>query len=84
MTKAALDITAEQLAVYTALQRIRMGWLTLITLLALFAVGFLSFLCAIFWVPQQAASKGIVGGIDALLGWSIHAIVAHLFPPAKK
>ena len=84
MKKADLNLTSDQLAVYQVLQRIRMGWTTLIVLLGLFGVGFGAFLYAIFTIPEQTVSKGIVGAIDTLLGWSIHAIVGHLFPSPKK
>jgi len=77
------NLSPEQLAVYTALQRARMGWLTLIVLLALFVIGFFAFLYAIFKVPEQQIQKGIVGGIDTLLAWGIRAVVTNLFPPPK-
>jgi hypothetical protein len=80
-----LNLSPDQLAVYTALQRIRMGWTTLIILLALLIVGFISFLYAIFKVPQQEVAKGIVGGIDFLLGTLLHYVVRNLFPgPSSK
>jgi hypothetical protein len=84
MKKSDLNLSPEQLTVYTALQRIRMGWLTLVVILILFAIGFFAFLYAIFTVPEQGVQKGIVGGIDVLLVWSLRAIVSHLFPPPKK
>jgi uncharacterized membrane protein YwaF len=77
------NLSPEQLAVYTALQRARMCWLTLILLLVLFAIGFFAFLYAIFNVSEQQIQKGIVGGIDGLLVWSIRAVVTNLFPPPK-
>jgi hypothetical protein len=83
MKKSDLNLTPEQLAVYTALQKVRQAWTTLILILLLFAVGFFAFLYAVFTVPEQALSKSIVGGIDFLLGWAIKAIVNHLFPPPK-
>jgi hypothetical protein len=81
-----LNLTPEQLAVYTALQRIRMEWFVLITLFVLLIVGFFSFLYAIFFVPEQQIAKGIVGGIDFLLGTLLHYVVRNLFPapPARK
>jgi hypothetical protein len=81
-----LNLSPEQLTVYTSLQRIRMAWTTLITLFVLLSVGFLSFLYAIFFVPEQHVSKGIVGGIDLVLGSLLHYVVRNLFPapPAKK
>jgi uncharacterized membrane-anchored protein YitT (DUF2179 family) len=81
-----LNLSPEQLAVYTTLQRIRMEWTTLITLFVLLAVGFFAFLYAIFFVPEQHVAKGIVGGIDLLLGTLLHYVVRNLFPapPARK
>jgi hypothetical protein len=81
-----LNLSPEQLAVYTALQRIRMEWTTLIVLFILLSVGFLAFLYAIFNVPEQAVAKGIVGGIDLLLGALLHYVVRNLFPapPSRK
>jgi hypothetical protein len=75
-----LNLSPEQLTVYTALQRIRMEWTTLIILFVLLAVGFFAFLYAIFRVPEQAVAKGIVGGMDLLLGALLHYVVRNLFP----
>jgi hypothetical protein len=79
-----LNLTLEQLTVYRKLQRIRMGWVTLIVALSLFSIGFLSFLYAVFFVQQQTASKVIMGGIDTLLGWALKTIITNLFPPPKE
>lgn len=79
-----LRLTPEQLAVYTELQRIRMAWVTLPVILALFAIGFLAFLYALFHIPQQGLPKTIVGGIDTLLGFALKTIITYLFPPPPK
>lgn len=84
MKKSDLNLTPDQLMVYLALQRARMGWITLIVLLLLLTVGFVSFLVAVFKVPEQTASKSIAGGIDLLLGWALKIVVTSLFPSQNK
>jgi hypothetical protein len=74
-----LNLTPQQLEVYRVINRINMAWVTLYVILALFAIGLLSFLCAIFYVPSQTAPKVLLGGINTLLGWSIKTIVSFLF-----
>jgi uncharacterized membrane protein required for colicin V production len=80
MKKSDLNLSPEQLTVYTALQRVRMEWTTLIILFVLLSVGFFAFLYAIFYLPEQAVAKGVVGGIDVLLGALLHYVVRNLFP----
>jgi hypothetical protein len=84
MNKDLLNLTPEQLTVYTELQRIRMGWVTLYVVLSLFSIALLSFLYAVFFVTEQTAPKVILGGIDTLLGWALKMIIAYLFPPPKQ
>jgi hypothetical protein len=79
-----LDLTPEQLTVYTELQRIRMAWVTLAVVLILFAIGLLSFLYAVFWVERQDAPKVILGGIDGVLGWALKTIISYLFPSPQR
>lgn len=83
-TEDLLKLTPDQLKIYTELQRIRMGWLTLYVVLGLFTIGFFSFLYALFFIHEQTLSKAITGGIDTLLGWALKDIVAYLFPSKKK
>lgn len=83
-TEDLLKLTPDQLKIYTELQRIRMGWLTLYVVLGLFTIGFFSFLYALFFIHEQTLAKAITGGIDTLLGWALKNIVAYLFPSKKK
>jgi len=83
MNNDPLNFTLERLTVYKELQRIRMGWVTLLVVLSLFSIGLLSFLYAVFFVQEQNASKVIMGGIDTLLGWALKIIITYLFPPPK-
>jgi hypothetical protein len=83
-TEDLLKLSPEQLKIYTELQRIRMAWMTLCVILALFTIGLLSFLYAVFFVSQQTAPKLIMGGIDGLLGWALKHIVGNLFPPKRR
>jgi hypothetical protein len=73
-------LSPEQVSVYDAIQRIRMAWVSLIVVLALFTIGFGAFLYAIFFVSGQDIAKGIVGGIDGILVWSLRTILGNLFP----
>jgi hypothetical protein len=61
-----------------------MAWTTLLVVLGLLIIGFLSFLYAMFFLPQQDIVKGILGGIDLHLGWAVHRIVGNLFPKPKR
>jgi hypothetical protein len=79
MKKELLVLTPEQLVVYRELELIRMAWFAFWFVMPLFAIGFLSFLYAVFFVDQQVLPKSIVGGVDALLGWSVKTIVTFLF-----
>jgi hypothetical protein len=78
------DLSLAQIKVYEVIQRNRMAWTTLTVVLTLLTVGFLSFLFAMFLLPQQDVAKGVLGGIDALLGWAVHRIVGNLFPKRAK
>lgn len=80
MNLAKLNLTPEQLKVYTSLQKIAQAWTAMLWILILFTVGFVAFLYSIFVVKEQTLAKGIVGGIDTLLGFSLRAIIGHLFP----
>lgn len=74
------QFTPTQLRAYEVLQRIRMAWLTLCVVLALFSIGLLSFLYAVFWLETETGPKLILGGIDLLLGLALREIIAYLFP----
>lgn len=76
-------LSPRQVTAYTVLQRVRMAWATLITILALFVIGLLSFLYAVLFVHTAAVPKLILGGIDALLVWPLKAVVTYLFPPPE-
>jgi hypothetical protein len=73
-------LTPEQLKIYEGLQRIYMAWAALVCIFGLFTAGFVCFLVAVF---QSGADvpKGILGGIDFLLGWALKTIIKNLFPP---
>jgi hypothetical protein len=77
------DLTPAQIKVYEVIQRNRMAWTTLVVVLGLLIFGFFSFLYAMFFLPQQGVAKGVLGGIDLLLGWALHRIVGNLFPKSK-
>lgn len=79
MNKKLLQLTPEQLAVYRELELIRMAWAAFWFVMPLFAIGFLSFLGAVFFVNQQIVPKSIIGGVDGLLGWAVKTIVSFLF-----
>ena len=74
-----LNLTPQQLEVYRVINRLNMAWVTLLVILALFAIGLMSFLYSIFYIDSQMAPKLILGGINTLLGWSIKTIVGFLF-----
>lgn len=74
------SLTPRQLEAFKVIQRNYMAWVTLIVILILFTVGFLSFLYSIFWIGGQGTPKTILGGIDGLLGWCLKAIINYLFP----
>jgi hypothetical protein len=73
-------LTPAQAKVYEVIQRNRMAWTALGVVLGLFTIGFFSFLYALFFVPSQAIGKSALAGLDALLGWSLRAIISNLFP----
>jgi hypothetical protein len=77
------NLTPGQIKVYEVIQRNRMAWTTLLVVLGLLIIGFFSFLYAMFFLPQQDVAKGVLGGIDLLLGWAVHTIVGNLFPKTK-
>ncbi len=74
------NLTAAQLKVYEVVQRIRMAWVALLFVVIPFAFGVFAFLYAIFFLPQQEVAKGILGGINLLLGWALKIILNNLFP----
>ena len=76
--------TSAQVTVYEAVQRIRMAWTAMLVVLTLLSIGFFSFLYAMFFVPEQGVAKGVLGGIDGLLGWALHRIIGNLFPGKPK
>lgn len=85
MNLAHLNLTAEQLEVYVTLQKVSQAWTAMIWMFILFTIGFVSFLYAIFKVPEQAVAKGIVGAIDTLMVAFMHYIFRYLFPsPASR
>ena len=61
-----------------------MAWVALWFILALLAVGLISFLIALFWVQSQSTAKILLGGVDTLLGLAVRTIIAYLFPAPKK
>jgi len=79
MNNKLLKLTPEQFAVYKELELIRMAWAAFWFVMPLFAIGFLSFLGAVFFIDQQIVPKSIIGGADALLGWAVKTIVSFLF-----
>lgn len=79
MSDKQLQLSSEQLIVYRELQLIKMAWAAFWFVMPLFAIGFLSFLGALFFVDQQVVPKSIIGGVDTLLGWAVHTIVSFLF-----
>jgi hypothetical protein len=80
MNLANLNLTPQQLEVYVTLQKVSQAWTAMIWMFILFTVGFISFLYAIFEVPEQAVAKGIVGAIDTLMVVFMHYIFRYLFP----
>lgn len=81
MSSDVPKLTPGQITAYTVLQRVRMAWTALITILALFVIGLLAFLYSVFFVHSAATPKLILGGIDGLLVWPLKAVVTYLFPP---
>ena len=79
MNKKPVQLTPEQLVVCRELELIKMTWVAFLFVMPLFAIGFLAFLGAVFFVHQQVIPKSIIGGVDALLGWAVHTIVSFLF-----
>ena len=61
-----------------------MAWTAMLVILTLLSIGFFCFLYAMFFLPEQAVAKGILGGIDGLLGWALHRIIGNLFPDKRK
>jgi small neutral amino acid transporter SnatA (MarC family) len=80
MKQLPANLTPAQAKVYEVIQRNRMAWTALLFVLILLAVGFFSFLGAMFFLPSQAVAKGILGGIDLLLGWALKIMLKNLFP----
>jgi hypothetical protein len=56
----------------------------MLVVLTLLCLGFFSFLYAMFFLPEQGVAKGILGGIDGLLGWALHRIIGNLFPDKRR
>jgi hypothetical protein len=80
MKQLPANLTLGQTKVYEAIQRNRMAWTALAFVLFWLSVGFSCFLYAMFFMPSQYVAKGILGGLDGLLGWSLKAIISNLFP----
>ena len=80
MPKPLPDLTPAQLNVYETLERIRMAWVALWFVLGLFTIALFTFLVALFVLPGDAASKSILGVINALLGGALGIVLRHLFP----
>jgi hypothetical protein len=75
-----LDLTIEQARVDEIVNRIWMAKLTLSVVLGLFVLGFICFIVAMFALPSDAVAKGLLGGIDTLLGFQLRQINKHLYP----
>lgn len=83
MTAQLPERTPESLKIFKELQTIYMGWIALIVVFIFFGIGFCFFLWACFH-SQGWVSKSVLGGLEALLVWPMHRIVAYLFPERKK
>jgi len=83
MSKPDHTITPAQLKVYDALQKIKMAWVALWAVLGLFTIVLIAFLYALFFIKGEEASKVIMGGTDATLGWALRTVYAYLFPAPK-
>jgi hypothetical protein len=81
MSKPLPNLSPGQLKTFETLARIKMAWLALGVVLCLFTIGFLSFIYAVFFVPEyQTVTAVIHGGIDGLLGWGLRIVLNNLFP----
>jgi len=83
MTAQLPEHTPQSLEVFKELQIIRMGWIALSVVFTFFGIGFGFFLWACFQ-SEGWVSKSVLGGIEALLVWPMHRIVAYLFPERRK
>jgi hypothetical protein len=77
------DLTPTQLKAFEALERIRMAWIALWFVLALFSITLLSFLVALFVLQSDAMPKTILGAVNGLMGWAVKVVLAHLFPKPR-
>lgn len=80
MKRMPANLSAGQVRAYEVIQRIRMAWVALICVLALFSLGFLAFLWAAFNLEGAEVTKGVLGGVDLLLGWNMKKVFDNLFP----
>ncbi len=72
--------TPKQAETLDILNRIYMARLMLYVVLALFVIGFLAFIAAMFITNGDGIAKTILGGIDTLLGVRLAQISKHLYP----
>jgi len=79
MTPQPPEHTPESLEIYKELQIIKMAWICLVVIFTFFGVGFGFFLYACFH-SQGWVSKSVLGGIEGLLVWPMHRIVAYIYP----
>jgi hypothetical protein len=56
-----------------------MMWVSLIVVLSLLSIGFISFLIALFFYERPVATS-LLGGIDLLLGLLLRQVYGHFFP----
>ncbi len=79
-----LKITDRQLKVYETLEKIKMAWVALWAAIILFTVVLISFLYALFFVPEHETAKIIMAATDGTLGLALRTVYRYLFPPPKK
>ena len=76
-------LSDRQLKTFEVVERIRMAKVTLYVILAILVVGIAAFLVAIFGNYGETSAKAILGGINTLVGFSLRAVIAYLFPNPK-
>jgi hypothetical protein len=79
MTAQQPEHTQESLEILKELQIIKMAWICLIVIFTFFAIGFCYFLYACFY-SQGWVSKSVLGGVEGLLVWPMHRIIAYVYP----
>jgi len=75
------NLTPAQLAVYEVFHKVRMGWVALISAIALFTIVLAAFLYTVLSLKDQWQSQAIFGLTDATLGFALRGVYKHLFPP---